>query len=48
MHAVISPFIDTFPGIVEEIIEEIRTLMNMPEDALKWIRELMEYNIPGG
>lgn len=45
--AVRQKFVDEFAGLVEEL-KEILVLYNMPQEAIEWFTNNLNYNTPGG
>ena len=37
-----------FPYLRDEILDELSTRNELPSEATDWIREMMDYNVPGG
>lgn len=45
--AVKQKFVDEFDGLVEELLDILKNY-NMPEEAIGWFRNNLQYNTPGG
>jgi len=41
-------FMCLYPVLRDEMLESMRTKNEMPEDAVEWCREMMDYTVPGG
>lgn len=40
-------FLEVFPGLANEVLDEVKRY-NMPQDAYEWVKENLNYNVPGG
>ena len=41
-------FLSLFPMLVDELTTHMSSKHEMPEEACTWVRNMMEYNVPGG
>lgn len=47
-HVSFDEFLSHFPRLTEELIAELQPLFEMPQYAVDYLRQLCEYNVPGG